>query len=63
MFVPCEFPVKRVLIVLNVLAAVIFWLLGPVPLKARRAQAHETYREFQQQQVLVERAGYDVELR
>jgi hypothetical protein len=52
---------KQALVVLNLLAAVLLLLLGPVPLKARRAQTYETYREFQQQKVLIERSDYDVE--
>ena len=54
---------KWTLIIANVLAAVIFVILGSMAVAAHRAHAHSVYRELQEQRVLAERPDYDVERR
>jgi hypothetical protein len=55
--------VKLTLIIANVLAAVALYVLGGMAVAAHRTHAFSTYRELQEQHVLVERPDYDVEKR
>jgi hypothetical protein len=55
--------VKWALVIFNVVAAVALIFAGGFAVAAHRTHAYSVYVELKQQNVLVERAGYDVERR
>jgi hypothetical protein len=55
--------VKLTLIIANVVAAIVLYILGGMAVAAHRTYAFSVYRELQTQHVLVERPDYDIEKR